>query len=331
MATIITGVDLEHYLDSGVGGARGLRTDDGATAAVHFAQGCVLHNPLTFPVTRDLHCFPAFGIFAPAKYAMVGAPPPPGFVQALDRPAPPGRYFAMGCSDNYFHWLVDFLPRLAVRALVPDGGERRVVLDRPPSGRALEALQVMVLGLGLDGFDLFVAGDEWTDYPDLVVPLPARDRAAALWGVVLGRTRALLPPVEVARRLFVRRGTTGRRTPVNEDEVANALEPRGFRSVDPGAMSFVEQVALFAGADVIVGGHGAAFTNLLFAPADATVVELRGSVRQPFFGRLAAGRGMRYAEVPGADVPGSHTAAHHCDYAVPVADLLDRLDALGVR
>lgn len=50
----------------------------------------------------------------------------------------------------------------------------------------------------------------------------------------------------------------------NQDEVFGVLEPLGFEKVSTDKMSIPDQVALFNGAEVIVGGSGAAFTNLLY-------------------------------------------------------------------
>lgn len=50
----------------------------------------------------------------------------------------------------------------------------------------------------------------------------------------------------------------------NQDEVFAVLKPLGFEKVSTDKMSVPDQVALFNGAEVIVGGSGAAFTNLLY-------------------------------------------------------------------
>jgi len=41
-------------------------------------------------------------------------------------------------------------------------------------------------------------------------------------------------------------------------------------------MSFAEQVQTFRNADIVVAPHGAAATNMVFAPAGATLIELFG-------------------------------------------------------
>ena len=61
---------------------------------------------------------------------------------------------------------------------------------------------------------------------------------------------------------------------VREDELWALLEARGFEKVEPGGLSPQEQIDVFAAAEMVVGPHGAALTNLLFAPEGVTVLEL---------------------------------------------------------
>ena len=51
--------------------------------------------------------------------------------------------------------------------------------------------------------------------------------------------------------------------------LAHLLEAEGYAIVVTGTLSVLEQIALFRDAAVIVGQHGAALTNLLFAPRGA--------------------------------------------------------------
>ena len=52
------------------------------------------------------------------------------------------------------------------------------------------------------------------------------------------------------------------------------LEKQGFVRLDAGALSVRDQIDHFAAADTIVGLHGAALSNLVFAPPGVRVLEL---------------------------------------------------------
>jgi capsular polysaccharide biosynthesis protein len=91
--------------------------------------------------------------------------------------------------------------------------------------------------------------------------------------------RSHLPPKSASadrpRRLYVTRGRRRNfRTVRNEEEVLAVLRPLGFTVVDPGKLPVQEQIDAFAAADVVVGVHGAALTNLNFAPEGFRVLEL---------------------------------------------------------
>jgi capsular polysaccharide biosynthesis protein len=76
------------------------------------------------------------------------------------------------------------------------------------------------------------------------------------------------------RKIYVRRGDVPTRRLTNEPQVAAFLETLGFVSVRMDGLTVAEQAKMFAGADVMIGVHGAAFTNLIFARKGAKFIEL---------------------------------------------------------
>jgi capsular polysaccharide biosynthesis protein len=66
------------------------------------------------------------------------------------------------------------------------------------------------------------------------------------------------------KRIFLSRKNASKRRKYNEDEVYIAIEKYGFEKVLPENYSISEQIALFNGADFIIGTTGAAFSNTLF-------------------------------------------------------------------
>lgn len=65
------------------------------------------------------------------------------------------------------------------------------------------------------------------------------------------------------KRLFLTRNKAAHRK-FNEDEIYEILKPYGFVKVAPENYTFEEQMSLFDGAECVMGGSGAAFTNILF-------------------------------------------------------------------
>ncbi|SDE51008.1 glycosyltransferase 61 family protein [Belnapia rosea] len=105
------------------------------------------------------------------------------------------------------------------------------------------------------------------------------------------------------RRIFLGRPNTLGRNLKNIEDIKNTVEMFGLVIVDPGLYTFEEQVALMQEAEVVVGIHGAALTNLLFCKPRAKVVE----IFPPRYGSWAFAiisnlRDLEYHPIVGEDV-----------------------------
>lgn len=132
------------------------------------------------------------------------------------------------------------------------------------------------------------------------------------------------PPAPGSRRLLVGRGNVRFRRFLNEEECLALLRDRyGFEHVTMDGLTVADEVKLFGEAECVVGVHGAALINMLWAPRGTRFVEL-----MPFGGRsedimdVAAFIGAPYARVAGKDPRGSRAAAEM------EANLLRRIDVL---
>ena len=83
--------------------------------------------------------------------------------------------------------------------------------------------------------------------------------------------RRIAPEVE---RLYITRRRETLRRVDNEDQVIETLDRYDFKVVDPGALSFQDQVRLFSRCRALVSVHGAGLTNCLFMPERGRVLEL---------------------------------------------------------
>lgn len=181
-----------------------------------------------------------------------------------------------GGNTNYFHFVTDVIPRWGTfQETMP--GCRPDAIYVPHQARYQREL-LDLLGL--------------TDIPLIQSDKDTAVRATRLavpWISNVGEVgppstvawlRSALPAKEVAdrpSRIYVTRGTQkNTRRFVREAELVAALEKRDFSVVDPGSLSVQDQIDHFAAANVIVGPHGAAMTNLIFAPEGARVLELFG-------------------------------------------------------
>ena len=76
-------------------------------------------------------------------------------------------------------------------------------------------------------------------------------------------------------RIYVSRKKAARRHLSNEDEFMPLLKKHNFSKVYLEQMTIMEQVELFRTASHVIAAHGAGLTNVLFAPADAKILEIR--------------------------------------------------------
>lgn len=179
-----------------------------------------------------------------------------------------------GSERNYFHFLFDVLPRWGILqeslpGFVPD---HLYVASNTGYQKQLLALA------GLDGYDRVASEKHRAVSADhLLVPsMPNPEEIAPTWMVEW--VRANLPAVSTAdkpRRIYITRGSApNTRRVVDEVNLWPLLEQRGFVRIDPGTISVRDQIDHFAAADVIVGPHGAALSNLVFIKPGARVLEL---------------------------------------------------------
>ncbi|HZU79694.1 MAG TPA: glycosyltransferase family 61 protein [Acidimicrobiales bacterium] len=196
--------------------------------------------------------------------------------------------------DNYYHFLTDVLPRLELLRRAGAGADRYVVERRTRFQRELlDRLAVT------DDVALSPSAHPHVRAERLVAAsLPDSHLQAPPWMVAWLRDTLLPESAPVARRrLYVTRGhKRNTRRVENEDAVLKLLAPYGFEVVDPGALSVAEQIDAFAGAELVVGPHGAGLTNIVFCPAGATVVELfpPDYVNVCYWNLASAVDGLRY-------------------------------------
>ncbi|MBV8786785.1 MAG: DUF563 domain-containing protein [Mycobacterium sp.] len=182
----------------------------------------------------------------------------------------------IGNNANYFHWLLEDLPRLLVLEGAGALKDRRLLLDESTKPWQLDLLS----RLGIEREQLVF--DNFT-HPlacrDIALPSRLSSRGVCHPHAVHFLRDRLLPsggPITAkpGKRLFLTRKSVPGRSMINADEVTHHFRRAGFVFVDPSALSIDEQIDLFADAEVIAGPAGAALTNLLFAPADARLIQL---------------------------------------------------------
>ena len=211
-----------------------------------------------------------------------------------DEPIEAGILLQGPASTNYYHWIVEHLPRLLVLELAGVPAQIPLLVDRaamnvPQLVEALRAVdfagrRVVPLTSGVEyrverllvPGALFWAASNLKDH----LRQEVGDNLVAGEAVEFLRTR-LAPAACSAtgqRRLYVaRRARTAGTRLVNEEAVRAVFLEFGFEAIATDTMTFDEQRELFAEAAIVASESGAALTNMLFAPASAILICLQGA------------------------------------------------------
>jgi hypothetical protein len=76
------------------------------------------------------------------------------------------------------------------------------------------------------------------------------------------------------RRIYISRGDATVRRITNEDELIDRLSRFGFEAHQLATLDIEKTVAMFANAEMVVSPHGSGLFNTMFAPTNATVIEI---------------------------------------------------------
>jgi hypothetical protein len=129
------------------------------------------------------------------------------------------------------------------------------------------------------------------------------------------------------RRLYISRGDAQHRRVTNEPDLMSCLEPLGFKSVQLAKLPVDDQLALFRGAEIVVGPHGQGLTNIIVGKHIGRVIELfHPSAGTDAYAQIARSSGMNYDYVIGAT--STYTAA---DFSVKVEQVRELLTPEHIR
>ncbi|MCU1656191.1 MAG: hypothetical protein JWO57_847 [Pseudonocardiales bacterium] len=273
-----------------------------------------------------------FGTTRPTEHPLFLHPFPPPPRQVAGRLG----VLASRGDVNYYHFLMDVLPRLGVLEQCPgiEPPDRWFVPAQTRFQRELLDLVGISEPVRIDaGRVAHVRAD------CLVVPgLAASTVVNPPWVVRYLRSRLLDGTIKrgPGRAVYVTRGASANNRQVaNEPELLGMLAGRGFAVIDAGQLSVADQIRSFAEASLIVAPHGAALANLIFASPGATVIELfpAGCVL-PDYWKLATGvEGLEYRYLSGRGAGAARSRAQLLvsDITVDLVQLAAMLDGLEDR
>lgn len=226
-------------------------------------------------------------------------------------------------ANNYYHTLIDNLPRLFwLERLASQHEHLRVLIPGKPYPWEDWFLKKLLPG----NAELFEVDPEylWRAEYMVVGDYLSEQMSGALPRAYLDSfLQRVLPQRSRQRRhrIYIsRRQAPGGRRILNEDAVRSMLQARGFEVHLLEALDIGQQIELFHDAEMVVAPHGAGLSNILFAEM-IDLVELHPAQEiMPHYCLMARALGHRYHALSASE-PGRHSS-----FAVDVGALALMLD-----
>lgn len=243
----------------------------------------------------------------------------------------PHQELSYACSlvnswDNYYHWVIEHLPKLRALEYLERNHDVHVelVLPAEPSSYIKESLEL--LGYSLEDCISWEGGVVSVDnlvqpsFTEPTVPVCRwlKERAES----EVDRNGAA--PSCSDERIFVSREKARTRKITNRAEVSTVLEEYYIKTYTTEDLRFDEQVELFSRASLIVGVHGAGLTDLIWAD-DCAIVEIFNDVIKPPYFEIARLLGHDYHCLRGASTADD---TYNSDLHVDVPQLRHLLDEI---
>lgn len=233
------------------------------------------------------------------------------FPEQVDHAIDAGVLLIGRCGANYFHFLIEYATKgyIIEKSSIPHNVPLILTEDLFP--QEIEALKLLFPGRNfvtrahgkrLDVRTLYVPSlmTYIPDTPDVNFwEVAAVNHASLSWLRARVFSSVQISCLAQSRKIYL--GRSAGRNITNAVEVEAVFRRHGFEIVNPGQLSFAQQVEIFRTAHCIAGPIGAAFANLVFAAPDTRVLGLVSPFAVQFstFASLATFAGSRYLAVPG--------------------------------
>ncbi len=217
-----------------------------------------------------------------------------------------------GGNSNYWHWLLDVLPRLQILNKANKVDEINYYLfpslDKKFQNETLDILNIpKKKRLSSKNFRHFKSDQIIaTTHPYTFVNDPLVDSLRIPTWIFNYLKDEFLnlkyfndsKNKSYPSKIFInRKDGTGWRFIINENEVENFLISEGFESITLSNYSFIDQVRMFNQAESIVGLHGAGFANLIFCKPKTKVLEFKSTTAGDAIKNLAINNKLIYEDI----------------------------------
>jgi len=173
---------------------------------------------------------------------------------------------------GFYHFLAEVAPKICLLQENYGKSLDGIMLCYPKINKQYEREILSLLEVPEEKIhDTLLSGPVTTDCLS-VVPMPGWFKVPP--NIDLLRRRLLREPKKHSGGSFLYLKRSGRRKCINEVDYLPELIEMGYQLVDENPRSISDQITLFRDAKVIIGPHGSAFTNMIWAPPGARIIEM---------------------------------------------------------
>ncbi len=206
-------------------------------------------------------------------------------------------------DTNYGHWIMEVLPKVAILGEHFDLKDLKFIVTRRP-GSMQRVYADSLAAFGIEPHQIWPMGRKAVRVERLLyaLPLTAHPWAKAPRAIrILEELRdKIARGGSGPRRLYVSRALARNRHLLNEAEILHVLRDFDVSVIYPERHSFVEQVRLFADAELVIGNCGANLTNAVFSPRGVRIFAITSeAMTDEFYWDLANLKSGKYFSLHG--------------------------------
>jgi hypothetical protein len=214
------------------------------------------------------------------------------------RPMNEGVLLSMPWHHNFYHWMIEMLPRLISYDRCPSLQNIPLIVPKSAPGFVAESLRLA----GYLSKTIFLEDGAYRfnklHMLSMLVSTTEVSLDAVNW---LNKKFANVPSSLISpKRIYVSRRDANIHFVANEAQLTNVLAEYGFETLVMSGLSLADQINVFRSAEYIIGPHGAALANLAFSKPGATIIEFffRGHYAA-CFNRISGIRALKYGFLVG--------------------------------
>ena len=206
--------------------------------------------------------------------------------------------------DNYYHWLIDVLPRLIIleRELKNKTNLNLLVPDfknsyQKESLNCFFKKKTNFISLNNNKFSKFkkiilCSNNENFEYFNYHLLSKLKIRVLRI-----AKKKKFFFENEFTKIYISRSDARNKRSLKNDKKIEKILIKKGFKIVILSKFSFLEKALIFNQAKVILGLHGAGLANILFSKKNTKIVEIRSPKWPNMFEKLSKCLKLKYKKI----------------------------------